>query len=269
LVKKYWIPFILSFTLALIARESALILVPGLILIFILTESSFKFSDFFARKRISNLLYILLPVGLYFIFLSLYLSHFGLEASTEKDFSQRFDHFDLNLGNSTYAVETFISFFVELGAPLYFTFHFLQKKSPISPERMKYIRAFLLTVVLNSIVVVLTTKAREVRLFIIPLFFLWPIFGQLFVEELKLLIRPKLYWQTFTKWPYLLFFIFLNFFNYFLSFKIYVLTLGFHSENYFGEYLFIMNSIIITHLLINLRLKRSAEVITNSLKTEN
>jgi len=35
---------------------------------------------------------------------------------------------------------------------------------------MKFINAFLLTVIINSIIVLLFTKAREVRLFAIPLF---------------------------------------------------------------------------------------------------
>ena len=109
--------------------------------------------------------------------LSRYLSDIILATTTnEEDIRNRLLHFKLNVGENIAATETIFSFFLILGLPIYFLVISIIKKSYSSLLEKKLFKSFLITVIINSVIVILTTKARESRLFVIPLFFLWPIF---------------------------------------------------------------------------------------------
>lgn len=249
---KKWIGFILTFTLALIARESTLLLVPAMAF-FLLTEHNFSLKLLRSSTYLKNLIALVIPVLFYFIFTIAFVYMNDLQSATANDFSVRFTGFDINFGEPQAAAESLISFFIILGVPLYFI-SFISKEKKTSAQHTKFIHAFLLTLVLNSIIVLLFTKAREVRLFALPLFFIWPFFSTLFKNEIKLICNPKRYVDLFKSWKFGLYFCFLNFLNYVISFKVYKTTVG--GDDYFNEYLFVVIFIVIAHFLITFYLKK-------------
>ena len=239
--------FIITFTLSIIARESTVILIPALALFLLTTKEKtpFKFFSLFFFKK---LLVLIIPFLLYVIFISIYINVYNLQEATTQDLGLRFTGFEMNFESPVASSETIISMFVILGIPLYFIY-FILKNRIVTESQMKFINAFLLTVIINSVIVLLFTKAREVRLFAIPLFFIWPIFSTLFKEEIKTVCSISNYIQIFKRWKYLLFFLFFNFLNYMISFKLYKTTVG--GDDYFSEYLFVLLFILIAHVFIS------------------
>jgi len=238
--------FVITFTFSIIARESTVILIPALAL-FLLSKENNPLK-FFSASYLKRLLLLILPFLAYVIFIIIYINVYDLQDATSDDLSVRFSGFEMNFDGPVASSETIISMFVILGIPLYFIY-FILKNRVVSERQMKFINAFLLTVIINSIIVILFTKAREVRLFAIPLFFIWPIFSSLFKEEIKTVCSLNLYIQIFKRWKYLSFFLFFNFLNYMISFELYKTTVG--GDDYFSEYLFVLLFILIAHVFIS------------------
>jgi hypothetical protein len=252
---KKWILFTLTFSVALIARESTMILLPGLALLMV--EMPIRLKSLFSRSYIRTGLLLALPLICYLIFLfsyTAYIDHAQIPQSTSYG---RLAHFWINFGSPEAAIESFFSAFVVLGVPVYLIIsHF--KNSGFSSEQKKIIQAFVVTLVINTLIVLLTTKARESRLFALPLFFIWPFFGTFFREEIKTICAAENYLLLFKKWSYLLLFLFLNALNYLVSFKVYKTTGG--GDDYFREYLFVVLFIGISHVLISHARRRSVFV---------
>ena len=250
LYREKWMLFILTFSLSLITRESGLILLPALLLIVTHKEGRFNCKECLNKKSLLKISYLIIPVFVYLIFLKIYLTQNNFLEISKSDFLNRFSAYDFNLQTPKHALESLISLFLIIGLPLYFLYNRINQKNPIPQMQQKYISAFLVTIIINSVIVLLTTQAREARLFVIPLFFIWPIFTNLFLEDIKFIFSPKNYILVLTKWKYVAFFIFLNFLNYIFSFKAYTTTLGRPEDNYFNEYLFITLFIVITHAIL-------------------
>jgi hypothetical protein len=119
--------------------------------------------------------------------------------------------------------------------------------------------AFIITLIINTVIVFLTTKAREARLFILPLFFLWPIFSDLFKSDLLLLRSWKDYKETFYNWRYTLLFMILLATNHIYSNVYYTLSIGYTSTNLFNEYLMLILLIASTHLCLSLNKSKSIQ----------
>ena len=191
-IDRKWIFFIITFTLSIIARESSFLLIPGL---FILLSTDKHFSK---RQLFQKTLVLIIPVILYGIWLYVYIHSLNIVDSSKNDFTNRFSHFLGNFRDKTYTIESLTSFVLITIIPIYLLVIQLWNKREKTTLHVKYINAFLITLVINSLVVFSTTKAREVRLFVIPLFFLWPIFGDLFQKELNLFLNTKIIKQTAT-----------------------------------------------------------------------
>ena len=184
-----------------------------------------------------------------------------MAATNEEDIKNRLLHFKLNVGENIAATETIFSFFLILGLPIYFLVISIIKKSYSSLLEKNLVKSFLITVIINSVIVILTTKARESRLFVIPLFFLWPIFFNYLKEEICEVFKFSNYIKLFKRWDYTLVLGFLIFLNKLICYKIYKITIGDPSQNYFNLYLFIIITIIIFHSLFTL-LNRSNRFIS-------
>ena len=256
--KEKWWRYIVLFSLSLIARESGLILLPGLMLIIIYKDGTFSLKTSINKENLFKFGYLTVSIVVYFIFLRVFLEQNDISQESKSDFRDRLSHYYLNVQNQKHAFESLISFFLVLGLTLYLLFNGVKKKITSLNKYSMYVRAFLITVIINSMVVLLTTKAREARLFVIPMFFIWPIFTKLFYEDMKLLISVKYYISTFRKLNYVAFFAFLNILNYILSFKVYETTVGDPNENYFNEYLFITIFLILTHATLKHNLNTSS-----------
>ncbi|MGB0999111.1 MAG: hypothetical protein ACPG4W_04170 [Flavobacteriales bacterium] len=245
--KEKWLAYILFFSLSIIARESSLILLPGLILMTFYKKEPFNFRSVLSKENVLKMTYLLAPIVVYVMFLIIFLKQNNMIEESESDVLNRLSHFHDNVQDPKHAFESLISFFLVLGTPLYLLYNGVKKNMMNDVDSEKYLRAFLITVLINSAIVLLTTKAREARLFVVPMFFIWPLFTRLFYEDIKLLISLKNYKSTFSNLSYVASFTFLNGLNYILSFKIYETTIGHPNDNYFNEYLFAMLFIILTH----------------------
>ena len=239
-----WIFFIITFTLSIIARESSILLISGLFILFP-TNKNNPSNELFQKALV-----LIIPIILYGMFLSVYIHLLNIVDTSKHDITNRFSHFYGNFRDKTYTIESLTSFVLITIIPIYLLVIQLWNKTEKATLHVKHIKAFVITLVINSLVVFSTTKAREVRLFVIPLFFIWPIFGDLFQNEIKLLSNPSNVIKTILRWPYFAYFVLLNSINYYFSFNIYKTTIGTGGENYFNYYLFISLLFISIHFIL-------------------
>ena len=251
-VQKKWVFYVLFFSLALVTRETTVLLLPALLIFLPGLKTASK--KWFAIDRLRLSALIVLPVVFYGAFIAIYLWKHQLIGATKTEMISRYSCFLENFEDTKNTVESLASFFVSLGVPLYFAFLFLKRKGK-NNFHQKFVYAFLLTVLINSPIVFVSSFARESRLFALPLFFLWPMVSQLFGKDLKILSSLKTYTQLLMKWRYLLPFLILNFLNYWFCFRYYQ-KLGLGENTYFAEYLFLSIFIITTHFLWSLSNRR-------------
>lgn len=245
-VRKNWLWFVLFFTMALIARETSMLLLPALTF-FMSGIHSYETKTYF---KIQARLYIpiLLPLLCYGIYLSIFIYTNDQLQATQVEMASRYSCFLENFESTRNTVETWTSLFLALAPFLYFVVIKMQQRTITRPQK-SWIGAFLLTVAINTPIVILTAFARETRLFALPLFFIWPVFVQLFGQEIKLLFSFKLYPKVFQNWPYPIALLVLNLINYWFCFQYYA-KLGLGENTFFGEYLFISIFVISLHFLL-------------------
>jgi hypothetical protein len=251
MIKKKWELFILGFSLSLIARESTIILLPAIALYFM----EFKWKSLFHSESIKKMLALILPVVIYAAFLYLFISLSGIGKESKDDLSGRFSHFLINFQNQEYAVESFLSLALAVGVQAYFLFSYLSN-NPLTATEKKLIKAFLLTMVFNTIIVLTTTLARETRLFALPLVFIWPIFGKVLIQELKILGSAKNYLKLVTNPISIGTLILLWAFCFLIYRFIYIQTNGIR-QNHLDEYLLLFSALISLHFVMKIRLKYS------------
>lgn len=246
-VNQKWRWYIPLFALALITRETSMLLLPGLALFLPGIQNRPK--KFLGKEHLQIIVPVLLPVLFYTLFIGIFIWKYNLLEATQLEMASRFSCFLENFENTKNTVESVTSFFLTLGPFLYLTYITIKKKGETTFGKY-FIRAFLVTVSINTPIVVLTAFARESRLFALPLLFIWPIFMQLFRPELDLLFCFRLYSYLFKKWQFLLSFIILNILNYWFCFEVYK-DLGLGENTYFASYLFAMNLGVILHFLLS------------------
>lgn len=243
LIKKKWGLFILYFSFSLVARESSIILLPAIALYFMTKEF----------KLITRILVVILPVCFYIVFLYVFMKISGLGDRTSSDFSGRLSHFLINFQDQKYGIESLFSLVLAIGVHLYFLMSYLSKNTLSSLDK-KLIKAFILSTIINTVIVLISTLARETRLFALPLIFLWPIFGKILYQELRILAKPKNYLQLVNNilpigtllvlWSIC-----------FLVYRfIYIQTNGV-TQNFLDEYLLVLSALISLHFVIKTRLK--------------
>lgn len=251
-----WLLYTIFFTLALIARESTVFLMPALVLFFLdpSKKSIFPVTTEFTKK----LGVILLPVVLYAVFLFLFIWKMNLWTGTSEEMTDRISCFASNFKDQKSTMESLSSIFLVLGLPLYFIMVTVGR-SEIDPAGKKYLNAFWLTFAINTPIVLLTTFARESRLFALPLFFLWPIFIQIFKRELRLLFSHPLYGPCFTRWQNAVGLLVFGFINYLIAFKAYDSDYSQGLTPYYNWYFFLLLMTITVHYILNGFLDRHPE----------
>jgi len=249
---KYYVPL---FLMATIARESTVFLWPGLVVIF--SGLSLKTNNKWTSMVKKKLLLLFLPLPLYGIYLGVFIWATGIWKETSEVVANRLSCYFQNFGTYASSVETIVSFFLVLGPALYFLYMSIKPKAYTILEK-KYILAFLLALVINTPIVMAATLARETRLFALPLFFLWPLAGQLFGKDLTLLLKPRLYLDCLRDWRYSFVLVGLCLLIYMVSFKLYVPSFP-SKDNFFNEYLFVILLIMSVHFLFVDFLKRNTE----------
>lgn len=246
-----------------------MILLPAMLILAINKKERFIYTQYLSKEVILKTLFFISPILIYFIFLYFYSSHQNISKDLKSDFITRFSGLIFNFQSVKHSVETLISMFLILGIPIYFLTNSLNTKNELFQTHKKYTRAFLITAIINSAIVISTTQARETRLFVIPMFFIWPIFVNLFLEDIKALFSLKNYTVIFKNWKSTCFFIFLNIMNFLISFKAFRSTLGNDKDNYFNEYLFMIILTIIIHSLIKRNRRISSIKDLNNLSPPN
>lgn len=246
-VQRKWLWYIVLFALALVTRETSMLLLPGFI--FFISRMDFQNEKLSAKAYWRILMIVVSPLLIYSIFIGIYIQQNQLLEATQTEMASRYSCFLENFESTKNTIESFTSFFLSLGPFLYFALLAL-KKSNISAFDKRFLNAFLVTVAINTPIVILTSFARESRLFALPLVFLWPMFMQLFGRELKLIFLLNTYRRLFAKWQYAILLIGLNILNYWFCFEIYR-DLGLGENTYFAEYLFVMNFCLIFHFLVS------------------
>ena len=247
-VKKKWLGYIALFTLALITRETSMLIVPAIILF--ISSIGLQGGKLFSQPHVKRVLIALCPLLLYAIFIGIYIWKNQLLEATRNEMASRYTCFLENFESSKNTVESVTPIFLSLGPFLYFSLRSL-KKNQLSQFKRRFVNAFLVTVTINTPIVILTAFARESRLFALPLLFIWPMFMQLFEREIKILVSFNLYKTLFFKSRYAIPFVLLNILNFWLCFRFYD-SLGVWENNFFSEYLFLLNFFLLAHFFLSL-----------------
>ncbi|MBU3027092.1 hypothetical protein [Zobellia galactanivorans] len=233
-VGRRWFAFVSLFTLALVARETSILLWPALVLFFPGTENNppQTLIERFKKKG----LYLLLPVFLYGCYIVIFIHQQSLLHATHIEMASRYSCFLENIESVQNSVESVVSILITLGPFLYFTYFYLHRQDRLHWEN-KFVSAFLLTLAFNTPIVFLTAFARESRLFALPLLFIWPMFMQLFGKDISPLFTKNGYIGFLKNWRTPLLFTCLTAANFAFCF-IYYPYLGLGSNTYFAEYIF-------------------------------
>lgn len=259
-VQKKWHWYVPFFTLALISRETSMLLLPAL-QFFMPGLRKFKLR-LLSKEHLTLCITILLPLCFYGIYLALFIYTQDLLKATQIEMASRYSCFLENFESAKNTVETWTSLFLALAPFLYLVAVQMGKKKTLASQK-KWVAAFLLTVIINTPIVILTAFARETRLFALPLFFIWPVFFQLFGQEIKLVCSFGLYSKVFQKWFYLLGFLALSSVNFWFCFRRYP-ELGLGQNTFFGEYLFLLNELMVLHGMLYHFVKGKPQIDLNS-----
>ena len=249
-LRSNYLAFVVVLSLAAIARESSLFIIPALFLYFSRDGSSTM------KTRLKRVIVMGAPVLLYVLYLILFIKSNNLETASSNDLSNRFEGLYNNFAIQKRAIESLVSFILVLGLPLYFLIFKRISKLKTDPVYLKYIKAFLFTLVLNSLIVFLFTNAREARLFTLPLLFIWPVFVPIFYKEFSQIFSIINVQTLLSKWKPLVSLIILLTAAYYFSKSIYKSSLGLNEFHYFNEYLFLLLSLILVHFFISLAIRK-------------
>jgi hypothetical protein len=175
--------FIAFFTGSLFVRESGLLLLP-----FIFTQKNI-FNASVSKKPMRLVFMFILPV---LVFLIYFFTPFP------ESLSSRPKHFLFNFQNTQFTIDSLVSLVIACALPIYLT---CIRKRSASVEEQKAIKAFYLLLFINAIIVLVCGRAREARLFSLPLLFWWPYSGRLLVEsfykKLQLqLLKKEIIWYA-------------------------------------------------------------------------
>ena len=174
--KQKWSLASITLFVALLARETTVFLYPAIFFYFAKQQTPLKtfLTSFDGWKKIC---YLSVPLVAFLFTEQLVLRAKNLAGGHLDYFvTNRFTHWHYNIQNSQFALETIISIFLTLALPLLLLI-FYRNRSSASTEDRKLIKAFLLTAVINTVIVLVSARAREARLFALPLVFLWPLLG--------------------------------------------------------------------------------------------
>jgi hypothetical protein len=258
ILKKNWVIYILSFSIGLIVRESGVLLIPSIA--FFLIPIDFKFKSLLSFENIKKGLIILLPVFIYMAYLYLFITMSDIAEESKSDLTDRFSHFIFNFHDKQHAFESIIPFFLAIGLTTVLLYWF-QSSNELKHIEKQFIKSFLLCLILNSVIVFATTKAREARLFALPLVFLWPLLGKYLLSELKLYKNFSAYNKLFRNRISLLMLSFLTLTSAFIFIYVYNPTSNWRAENFQDEYMLLVMITVSFHFVFKNHLKKDKNIL--------
>lgn len=248
LVQRRWWVFALLFAAASCVRESSLLLLPSLFLF--LSDGAWRPRSWATGSNVTRALAFGLPAVVAVLFAWWYTRHIGAEAAMAGDLAGRDSFFEHNTADAAMTWETLIYLYMAIGLPAFVLFATGTSGTTSDPHRTSFRHAFIVAVVINTLVVILSTKAREARLFALPLVFAWPLLGRHLQEHWKDLIDPRALRTALRRWPYSLALLFGAGLLVLIVDHGWELSDGNASGNLWHEYFLLQSLVILTSVLV-------------------
>lgn len=208
--KKKWISAASSLAVALIARETTILLFPSLFFLFCTWPKTFTIRALFIhikKEKMLQTLFLAL-IGYVLYLQAIFILFPGLGAANAAYLEvERFAHFAYNTQSLAFGVEGLVTFFLVYAFPLYLVCRYQNHSS----QRWK--AAFWLATLLNVSMSFLFARVQEARIMALPLVFLWPSAGtylRLFFSDLKNLFAIKSIYTLITHLSISLLFLFVS-----------------------------------------------------------
>jgi hypothetical protein len=250
--------FLCLFTISVFVRESSLLLLPA---IFVLKFPTVRLNTIFSvvKANLMHVLFLVSPAIVYFGAIKIYVSYFNIQQVEAHENAIRWICLFQNFESDKSVFESIAAFFLVLLIPVYFL---VTTKSTelFSSKHKGLVKAFIITLVVNTLIAYFLTKVREARILMLPLVFLWPIFSAVFLSKLSLMISFNSWIQLFKK-PLLL--VLLGGFlyaSYELAFFNYKATIGFPKDHYFNHYFFSLFTVFSIHVCLSIANKQKKAV---------
>jgi hypothetical protein len=254
LLKKQLILSVMVFTIAMFTRESSIIIFPAL-LFYLFKEYSQNH-----KKLILSILYFIVSIVLYVTYLLKYVSSNITSIDVSKYFMYRLEAFHGNFGDLLAGNETMFSLFLVVFPLVYILIYYLCRFHLRVIEK-KLVLMFIITLTINTCIVILMTKAREARLFFLPLVLLLPIIGNFFLISIRRIKISRLS-LVFKLWHFWFLFLLNLFICYLIACKIYRSSIMDYKGEFFNEYMFILLVCLSTHVLMKTYLKYYKKTLT-------
>ncbi len=172
--RKAFALFVLAFTGSLIARETGLLLLPGMALFVLPLLRDTKGNQWLEMRQWA---YLLLPTVFYAGYLWWWHQHSGWVSPMEEAPASRWTLVKYNFQNFQFTTESLCSMLMGWGLPTFIAWWYWRRNRLMKKGEKAWLAAFAMTLLLNSLLVLVATKARETRLFALPLILLWPLVG--------------------------------------------------------------------------------------------
>jgi len=242
LQQKKFIFFSISFFLAVMTRETSLLLIPGFLVIsFAYMPKTWK-EVVYNKITIKTCLYSVMSVLLFVVWLVWFLKFHGQVSQVEQYLlHERFSHLHYNFQDFGFALHSLVSLCLVLGFQVFLIYEFVRYSS-VSFVHKKYISAFILTLVINTLIVYASARAREARLFALPLLFVWPFLGyyasQVFAHTKKHIFLLSTYFKQYMLYSSMIVVrsIIFMFIAYLFCFYVYIPQSFWQLYNYFRMY---------------------------------
>ncbi len=235
--EKWWLAFIVCAFLALVARETSILILAGLFIL------SVKRHD----AKIKMFVCFAAPMILYGFFIYYFIESKHLWTTLKADTTARQMAFFNNFADAQYALETIFAVINSSLVPVYFI---CMVKRQLKDVALKTVLNIILMIfLLNTIITIMLTSARETRLFNLPFVMFYPV-SYLVVFELKRVFTRANIYNKFSRLPTWMIFVGGTVLIYIFSVKIFKTTIGIGSDDLFNEYSFFIMMFVFLHNLL-------------------
>ena len=162
--------FSLCFGMAMITKETSVILLPGLYLLYTQLNKGNAYKGNYLR------LAFVAPLIIYSLYLGWYCSF-----ESNLKVTSRLNLVKYNFQDLQHAIESIVSFLLVVAIGIYSSLRVPVSK--LTSQLNIFRKAFIVTLIMNTLLVFFMAYARESRLFALPLFFVWPILSRLVLHE--------------------------------------------------------------------------------------
>ena len=225
--------FSICLILSIVSRETSLLLIPSLL---ILNQN--KYIPIYNGALKINLIYFLGPIVFYFLY------RFQFDYLFLNDYSDnpivRFKNLSFNFQNKEFIIETIMALVNCTILPTYILI-ISRKKFLIFKT---FFQSYFLALIINTSIVLISSYAREARLFTLPVLLVTPVIGIIIIDMFKKFEPYKT--KRFILSCFLMF-VFSKFIFLITNEKFYTTTIGMPEENFFNEYSSILLLIIALH----------------------